>query len=218
MPQHVHMRKTEIVPLIISLCHRSILRRAFDEVWTQLAQLTSPTKRAYSSMDEGDIDGLDTFLAQVGVDGGLNTGPHPAASLSLLQGLVAPQAAYTTVLVLGATGRVGRIVTRKLLLRGYKVGLGPKLSLVIRPSNGLIAKTISPLVPSPLQVRALVRRKEGREPGAPIEGVPAAVKVVMGDLGEMADCQEAVKGVNKVIYCAAARRWEFPFRSCHPQE
>eukprot|EP00951_Prasinocladus_malaysianus_P020855 scaffold171630_cov27-Prasinocladus_malaysianus.AAC.1 len=30
-------------------------------------------------------------------------------------------AAYTTVMVVGATGRVGRVVVRKLLLRGYTV-------------------------------------------------------------------------------------------------
>lgn len=32
-----------------------------------------------------------------------------------------PDAAFTTVLVAGATGRVGRILVRKLLLRGYTV-------------------------------------------------------------------------------------------------
>ena len=32
-----------------------------------------------------------------------------------------PQAAYTTVMVVGASGRVGRVVVRKLLLRGYTV-------------------------------------------------------------------------------------------------
>ena len=84
------------------------------------------------------------------------------------------QAAYTTVLVVGATGRVGRIVTRKLLLRGYRV-------------------------------RALVRRKEGRLPGSPVEGVPAAAGVILGDVGEMRDCQAAVRGVTKVIYCASAK-------------
>ena len=35
-----------------------------------------------------------------------------------------PDAASTTVLVAGATGRVGRVLVRKLLLRGYKVGAG----------------------------------------------------------------------------------------------
>ena len=29
-----------------------------------------------------------------------------------------PQAAYTTVLVVGATGRIGKVLVRKLLLRG----------------------------------------------------------------------------------------------------
>lgn len=33
-----------------------------------------------------------------------------------------PDAPSTTVLVTGATGRVGRVLVRKLLLRGYKVG------------------------------------------------------------------------------------------------
>jgi short-subunit dehydrogenase len=32
-----------------------------------------------------------------------------------------PDAAFTTVLVAGATGKVGRILVRKLLLRGYTV-------------------------------------------------------------------------------------------------
>ncbi len=38
----------------------------------------------------------------------IRTGPHL-------------QASFTTVLVCGATGRVGRVLVRKLLLRGYKV-------------------------------------------------------------------------------------------------
>ena len=128
-------------------------RRAFDEVWQQLSQLTSPTK-SFSLEDEM---GMGYLVPAQGSDG-----------------LTAPQAAYTTVLVVGATGRVGRIVTRKLLLRGYRV-------------------------------RALVRRKEGRQPGNIVEGVPAAVGVILGDVGEMRDCQEAVRGVNKVIYCASAK-------------
>lgn len=140
-------------PLIFNLHRPWPPRRAFDEVWTQLAQLTSPTK----SFTLEDEMGMGYLVPLQGTDS-----------------LTAPQAAYTTVLVLGATGRVGRIVTRKLLLRGYRV-------------------------------RALVRRKEGRQQGAPVEGVPAAVGVVLGDVGEMRDCQEAVKGVNKVIYCASAR-------------
>jgi hypothetical protein len=70
-------------------------RSVFDATWKQLAQLGSPTKSSFI---------IDDIL-------------EPGAALDFQ----APQAAYTTVLIIGATGRVGRILTRKLLLRGYKV-------------------------------------------------------------------------------------------------
>lgn len=74
------------------------------------------------------------------------------------------QYANTTVLVIGATGRVGRILTRKLLLRGYKV-------------------------------KALVRRRDSAKEGA--DGVPEAVELVEGDVGESKDIQAAMRGVDK---------------------
>lgn len=115
-------------------------RRAFDTVWEQLGSITSPTKSYVFD------DVLD-----------------PSLQLEAF-----PQAANTKVLVVGATGRVGKILIRKLLLRGYKV-------------------------------RALIRRREGvRETAADVEGLPAAVEVFMGDVGELKDCQKAVKGVDKV--------------------
>jgi hypothetical protein len=125
-------------------------RRAFDDVWEQLSSIAQPTKSYVFD------DVLDP-------------------TLSLEED---PTAAATTVLVVGATGRVGRILIRKLLLRGYKV-------------------------------RALIRRREGiRETGDDIEGLPSAVQIVNGDVGELKDCQKAVKGVNKVGYYskAACRR------------
>jgi uncharacterized protein YbjT (DUF2867 family) len=74
----------------------------------------------------------------------------------------------TTVLVVGATGRVGRILIRKLLLRGYKV-------------------------------KALIRLREGfRESKEDIQGLPSAVEVVTGDVGELKACQKAIRGVDKV--------------------
>ncbi|MEW5313772.1 MAG: hypothetical protein WDW38_005311 [Sanguina aurantia] len=115
-------------------------RAAFDDLWTQVSSLTNVTKR---SVDES-MDSPDTSFE-------------------------APQAAYTTVLVLGATGRVGRILVRKLLLRGYSV-------------------------------KALVRKREGKS-----AELPSAVQIVEGDLGSMSSCQVAVKDVNKIIFCAAAR-------------
>ncbi|GFR47429.1 hypothetical protein Agub_g9149 [Astrephomene gubernaculifera] len=69
-------------------------RQAFNDVWEQLSRVTSPT-RSFIIDDVLEVEAETDFKA--------------------------PQAAYTTVLVVGATGRVGRILVRKLLLRGYKV-------------------------------------------------------------------------------------------------
>ncbi|GLC35476.1 hypothetical protein PLESTB_000203300 [Pleodorina starrii] len=118
-------------------------RQAFNDVWEQLSRVSSPTRSFI----------IDDVL-QVEADADFQ----------------APQAAYTTVLVVGATGRVGRILVRKLLLRGYKV-------------------------------KALFRNRAGVSKDA----IPDSVEVVEGDVGEMATCQKAVQGVNKIIFCAAAR-------------
>ncbi|GLI61801.1 hypothetical protein VaNZ11_004303 [Volvox africanus] len=118
-------------------------RQAFNDVWEQLSRVTSPTRSFI----------IDDVL-QVEVDADFQ----------------APQAAYTTVLVVGATGRVGRVLVRKLLLRGYKV-------------------------------KALFRNRAGVGKDA----IPDSVEVVEGDVGDMETCQKAVQGVNKIIFCAAAR-------------
>lgn len=75
-------------------------RALFDDVWQQFTKLGSPVQSV----------NLDDEFATL-------------ATLDDLKGGVfeTPQASYTTVLVVGATGRVGRILLRKLLLRGYKV-------------------------------------------------------------------------------------------------
>jgi hypothetical protein len=121
-------------------------RQAVNDLWGQLSAVTAPTK-SFSFDDVLDL-GLDADA------------PSSATS--------------TRVLVVGATGRVGRILSRKLLLRGYKV-------------------------------RALVRRREGMREGA--EGVPDAVEVVSGDVGEMKDVQRAVRGVDKVRSARSKERW-----------
>jgi hypothetical protein len=116
-------------------------RRAFDDVWEQISSIAQPTKSYVFD------DMLDPTLSLEEED---------------------PTAAATKVLVVGATGRVGRILIRKLLLRGYTV-------------------------------RALIRRREGiRDTADDIEGLPSAVEIVGGDVGELKDCKKAVKGVNKV--------------------
>lgn len=128
-------------------------RRAFDDVWGQISSLTTPTKSYV----------FDDIL-------------DPSLSLEEDE-----NSNDTTVLVVGATGRVGRILIRKLLLRGYKV-------------------------------KALIRLREGfRESKEDIQGLPSAVEVVTGDVGELKVCQKAIRGVDKVgvglaAVCGSDRR------------
>lgn len=122
-------------------------RQLFDDVWTRVNQLTG-------IMSSGNQ--VDEEIDRVLIGG-------ETCSFET------PQAGYTTVLVVGVTGRVGRILVRKLLLRGYTV-------------------------------RALVR--EGKDN---LEGIPRAVEIIMGDVGDPVVCAAAMKGCNKVVYAAGAR-------------
>lgn len=118
-------------------------RQAFDDVWMQFTKLSSPTS-SFSERDMGVFaDSMFDFQT--------------------------PQAESTTVLLVGATGTIGRVILRKLLLRGYKVNV-------------------------------LVRDKDAFE-----KDVPPTVRVVEGDICDYKKCLEAVQGVNKVIFAAAAR-------------
>ncbi|XP_021297054.1 uncharacterized protein LOC110426205 [Herrania umbratica] len=76
-------------------------RQIFDEVWRKFSGLgqISRTTRA------DDREALDALLIREG----------PMCEFAI------PGAQNTTVLVVGATSRVGRIVVRKLMLRGYTV-------------------------------------------------------------------------------------------------
>ncbi|XP_062155530.1 protein HIGH CHLOROPHYLL FLUORESCENCE PHENOTYPE 173, chloroplastic [Alnus glutinosa] len=76
-------------------------RQLFDEVWRKFSGLgqISRTTRA------DDKDALDALLIREG----------PMCEFAI------PGAQNTTVLVVGATSRIGRIVVRKLMLRGYTV-------------------------------------------------------------------------------------------------
>ncbi|KAG6730595.1 hypothetical protein I3842_01G088700 [Carya illinoinensis] len=76
-------------------------RQLFDEVWRKFSGLgqISRTTRA------DDREALDALLIREG----------PMCEFAI------PGAQNTTVLVVGATSRIGRIVVRKLMLRGYTV-------------------------------------------------------------------------------------------------
>lgn len=80
----------------------------FDNVWQQFTKLSSPTRSASMDMEELERSSRSEFSS--------------------------PQAAFTTVLVAGATGRVGRVLVRKLLLRGYKASpIHPRVSFFKMP-------------------------------------------------------------------------------------
>ncbi|GAB4821141.1 hypothetical protein N2152v2_008187 [Parachlorella kessleri] len=137
-------------------------REVFDDVWAQLQRLG--TARSV------DVD--DDFRLSLGGE------------------FEAPRASETTVLVAGATGRVGRILVRKLLLRGYKVR-----ALVRRRGRGK------------RRGKGSSNGKDGEQAAGDIEGVrlPPAVKLVFGDLADYAACRRAVEGADKVVWCAGAK-------------
>ena len=129
-------------------------RAAFDQVFKRLTSLTSIPGQSGSVTDGAAyVDGVyDAELLS-----GSSVGEYET-----------PNAKFTTVLVTGATGRVGRVLIRKLLLRGYTV-------------------------------KALVRRESD------VEVLPGLVQVIVGDVGDKETIQNAMVGVNKVIYCASAK-------------
>lgn len=92
-------------------------RQMFDEVWRKFSGL-GQISRTIRSDDES------TLLIREG---------GPMCEFAI------PGAQNTTVLVVGATSRVGRIVVRKLMLRGYTV----KVHFSITSSNLLLALLLS---------------------------------------------------------------------------
>ncbi|XP_031488829.1 protein HIGH CHLOROPHYLL FLUORESCENCE PHENOTYPE 173, chloroplastic [Nymphaea colorata] len=73
-------------------------RQMFDEVWRKFSELGQISRTRESETDDGLL---------------LKDGPSCEFSV--------PGAPDTTVLVVGATSRVGRVLVRKLMIRGYKV-------------------------------------------------------------------------------------------------
>ena len=87
------------------------VRQSFDEISDVVMSIASPMKQTGRTSPIT----ANTFDQDI-YDEALVSGDFDDFDLYEL-----PQAAYTTVLVTGATGRVGKVVVRKLLLRGYKV-------------------------------------------------------------------------------------------------
>ncbi|KAL6966189.1 hypothetical protein U1Q18_031968 [Sarracenia purpurea var. burkii] len=123
-------------------------RQIFDEVWRKFSGL-GQISRTTRTDDE-------TSLL-------INEG-GPMCEFAI------PGAQNTTILVVGGTSRVGRILVRKLMLRGYTV-------------------------------KALVRKADQEV----VDLLPTSVDIVIGDVGDPSSLKAAVKGCNKIIYCATAR-------------
>lgn len=141
-------------------------REVFDDVWTQLQRIGNPTRSSQVA---------DTFTPLVDV-------PEYES----------PDAPSTTVLVTGATGRVGRVLVRKLLLRGYKV----RALVRTRRDGGSAAGAASP---------SSEADGDSSSSGGEAEAFPQSVELVYGDLGDYKACRAAVEGVDKIVCCSGAR-------------
>ena len=97
----------------------------------------------------------------------------------------------TRVLVVGATGRVGRVLVRKLLLRGYSV------RALVRPGTVAAAAEAA--------AAAAAATGLGAGPVPVPELLPSKVEVVEGDLGDLLGLKAAVEGCAKVVCCSRAR-------------
>ncbi|KAB1213033.1 hypothetical protein CJ030_MR5G013087 [Morella rubra] len=189
-------------------------RQLFDEVWRKFSGLgqISRTTRA------DDKEALDALLIREG----------PMCEFAI------PGAQNTTVLVVGATSRIGRIVVRKLMLRGYSVKdmTNPFSNLVLVERGNypsFCSKTLSALGESPHGFLVLgLQPREGlflfesqcltmwHEPKLGmalvrksdeevVNMLPRSVEVVIGDVGDPVTLKAAVEGCSKIIYCATAR-------------
>jgi E1A/CREB-binding protein len=162
-------------------------RQVFDEVWRKFSRLGQMSSASAAAVVEQD----PAVLFRGG----------PMCEFTV------PGAQDTTVLVVGATSRIGRIVVRKLMLRGYNVKVCPFpsfLFIFIHAISILFFCEICMYVlisSHAVLQQALVRRNDPEV----IEMLPRSVEIVVGDVGDPSSVQAAVSGCNKVIYCATAR-------------
>ncbi|KAG7017974.1 hypothetical protein SDJN02_19840, partial [Cucurbita argyrosperma subsp. argyrosperma] len=130
-------------------------RQLFDEMWRKfsgLGQISRTTR-----MD--DKEALDALLIREG----------PMCEFAI------PGAQNTTVLVVGATSRIGRIVVRKLMLRGYSV----KVLLLLFLCDEIMFVDVIFIGPSiyPYAKQALVRKADDDV----VDVLPRSVEIVIGD-------------------------------------
>ena len=117
----------------------------------------------------------------------------PCRSLMPVAEFESPDAADTTVLVTGATGRVGRVLVRKLLLRGYKV----RALVRQREAGGEAGSGGS----SEKEVGGGISGSSSSS-SADTEAIPQSAELVFGDVGDYKACRRAVEGVDKVGGCS----------------
>jgi E1A/CREB-binding protein len=162
-------------------------RQVFDEVWRKFSRLGQMSSASSSAVAEQD----PAVLFRGG----------PMCEFTV------PGAQDTSVLVVGATSRIGRIVVRKLMLRGYNVKVLPFLSLPLCSCSVTQFRccflwNLHVLIRSyAILQQALVRTNDPEV----IDMLPRSVDIVVGDVGDPSSVQAAVSGCNKVIYCATAR-------------
>mmetsp|Transcript_26766 Transcript_26766/g.85936 ORF Transcript_26766/g.85936 Transcript_26766/m.85936 type:complete len:568 (+) Transcript_26766:63-1766(+) len=138
-------------------------REKFDNVWRALVRLGQPTMT--SSVDDFMMEDDRAFIDNSAYE--------------------TPQAAYTTVLVVGATGRIGKVLVRKLLLRGYTV------KALVRKADKESSTSAGSSYLDPSRSKADI--------------LPKAVKVIEGSVGDLAAVQEAMKDVDKVVCCTGTK-------------
>ncbi|KAL5974247.1 hypothetical protein ACLOJK_030911 [Asimina triloba] len=179
-PPSVSLTLDDVNP--VGLGRRS--RQIFDEVW-----------KKFSGLGQISRTSVDDSLDQVLIRG-------PMCEFTI------PGAQDTMVLVVGATSRIGRIVVRKLMLRGYRVKvlfsifLPPFMLLHLIPDDfGCLHLLVLLVWMQNVSGEALVRKSDQEV----IDLLPRSLSIVIGDVGEPSTLKAAVEGCNKIIYCATAR-------------
>jgi len=173
-----------------------LLSQIFDDVWSQFTKLGSPLGTSYSPSAYAPNSRSASSAAGTAFD-------ELAAFAAAAGEFETPEAANTRVAVIGATGRVGRVLVRKLLLRGYKV------TALVRPPAGMpTPPTSADATDGGGEAGADAPSSSSPSSSGPSPssvGLPEAVRVVWGDVGDYAALRKVVDGADKVVFAAGAR-------------